>query len=153
MNTPKKARSYRFISPDGEAITTESIKEFSETYGVNYQSAKELACGKRTRNMGWCSTHSKAKRQRQRFTTRLFNTVTAESTVLGRSIRHFAATHGLSEHDLGQLINGHIICYRGWVLEKTWCLVGGVLPNDIFTEWGRNTRSSELPCNNSSIPV
>jgi hypothetical protein len=135
-------RLYSFISPEGKTIKTKSVKEFSETYGVNYNSAKELSCGKRSRNGGYCSTHRKAARHRQRFLTRVLNTKTGESAIIGRSIKQFADEHGLSFHDLGQLINGRIISYRGWVLEKTWDLVGGSVPHDIFTEWAGDSLKS-----------
>ena len=58
---------YTFISPKGEIVKTKTIKEFSEKYQFNYNNAVQLNCGFSARMNGWCSTHPKAKKKRQRF--------------------------------------------------------------------------------------
>ena len=110
---------YSFISPKGEIIKTKTVKEFSEKYGMKYSSAKELACGNRARNLGWCSTHKKAKRLRDRFTTVLVNTKTGERSILGQSLITFSKKHGLCMNEISKLVNGHKIFSRHWCLEKT----------------------------------
>ncbi len=51
--------------------------------------------------------------------TKLVNTKTKETFVLGRSVKHFAKEHGLCFNELSKLVNGHKLMYRGWCLQKT----------------------------------
>lgn len=110
---------FKWIDPKGETITTTSIRAFADRYGFNYSASKSLACGVWARMHGFCSTSPKVKRQRDRFMTKLVNTKTRETFVLGRSVKNFAKEHDLCLNELSKLVNGHKILYRGWCLQKT----------------------------------
>jgi hypothetical protein len=118
---------YRFINPKGEVIKTKTVKEFALQYGFAPSHARDLACGYLKKLNGWCSTHPKAKKQRERFLTVLVNPRQGKREILGRSIAHFARDHGLCMNELWKLINGRKICYRGWMLEITHQLAQGGL--------------------------
>jgi hypothetical protein len=110
---------YRWIDSTGNVITTKTIREFSEKYSMSYRSSRALASGFRSRIKGWCSTNPKAKRARTRFTSRLINTKTGQSEILGQSVKGFAERHGLCMSELSKLINGRKVMYRDWCLSET----------------------------------
>src|SRR3954452_12232432 len=110
---------YRWINESGETVRTSTVREFCDLAGISHGNARNLACGHRTRHGPWCSTAPKARRQRERFLTGLVNTRTGERFILGRSVKHFANTHGLSFRGLSTLVNGSCVAWNGWVLEKT----------------------------------
>ena len=120
---------FKVFSPAGELITTKSVKEFADRFQFNPSSARALKNGKRARIRGWCSTHRKAKRHRERFLTKLVNLRTGEECILGQSIRAFAKNHDLCMNELWKLVNGYgKIAYRGWVTQATRdvCLAGNI---------------------------
>lgn len=123
---------YTFISPKGEKIKAKSIKAFADEYQFNYHSAAQLNCGVVSRMNGWCSTHPKAKKERLRFLTTFINKNTGERDILGQSVTGFAERHGLASHDVYQLLHKHIICYRGWMLEKTYNTILRTVPDTNF---------------------
>ena len=110
---------YSFISPEGTTIKTKTIKEFADRFNLRYSNAKTLACGYRTRLQGFCSTHPRAKEARKRFMLVLVNTKTGVRSILGQTISGFAKAHSLCKNTLCQLINGHRVIYRDWMLENT----------------------------------
>ena len=110
---------YRWIDSRGEVINTRTIKEFSESANMPYRSARALATGYRSKIKGWCSTSRKAKPARQRFTTRLVNTKTGQSEIVGPSAKAIAKRIGVCYNDLVKLLNGHKIMVKGWAMEQT----------------------------------
>ena len=121
---------YTFISPKGEKVKVKSLKDFSETYQFNYSSVVQLHCGNNARLNGWCSTHPKAKKKRMQFLTVFINKDTGERDILGQSVTGFAERHGLASHDVYQLLHKHIVCYRGWMLEKTYNKIYNFVPDE-----------------------
>lgn len=116
---------YRWIDSTGQVVKTRTIKEFSEKYSMSYRSARALASGYRSKIKGWCSTSRKAKRARQRFTTRLVNARTGQSEIVGQSAKTLANRIGVCYNDLVKLLNGHKIMVRGWAMERTLELAQG----------------------------
>jgi hypothetical protein len=133
---PKRKRRnvYTFLSPTGELVQTKSIREFADSVGMKYASARTLHSGHRKRINGWCSTDRSAKMARDRFMTVLVNTRTGERTILGHTINGFAKKYGLCDNELWKLVNGHggKICYRGWMLEQAYSAVNGPLADTSF---------------------
>ena len=119
------ASMYSWIKADGSVLKTRTIKEFSEISGFSPQMSRVLACGTRGRIRGWCSTARRAKRQRDRFTLVLTNTITGASKILGSSVKKFAKDHGLCLNELSRLVNGRSRMYRGWILQKTLDAISG----------------------------
>ena len=113
-----------FISPTGQIITTKTNKEFAQTYGFRESNVRSLACGWYRRFKGWCSMHPRAKKERERFMTVLVNTKTGIRSILGQTISGFAKAHSLSKQALCQLMNGHRVIYRHWMLENTLMALG-----------------------------
>jgi len=113
-------KSYKWIDSKGNTICA-TIRDFAERYDFPPSMARSLAAGVRSRLRGWCSGSSKprVKRARQRFLTKLVNTRTGESAILGLSIAKFARDHGLSRQGLNELITSRVPMYRGWMLEST----------------------------------
>lgn len=56
---------------------------------------------------------------------KLYNIVTGETAVLGKTHRQFANEKKLDQTLLGELLNGDRIAYRNWVTERTYRLIGG----------------------------
>jgi len=119
---------YSFISPTGETVKTKTIKQFADQYGFRYSNARSLACGHYQRLKGWCSTSSTAKKARERFQTVLVNPNLGVRDVLGQNFTDFAKKHHLAVNDVYQLVNARLICYRGWMLEKTLKLAHSAIP-------------------------
>jgi hypothetical protein len=119
---------HSFISPTGEIIKTKTIKQFADQYGFRYSNAKSLACGHYKRLNGWCSTSPTAKKARERFQTVLVNPTLGIREVLGQNVTDFAKRHHLAVDDVYQLVNARLICYRGWMLEKTLKLALSAIP-------------------------
>ena len=121
---------YSWLKSDGTVLQTDTIKQFCEITGFRPDMARTLASGVRYRLCGWCSTSKKPKvrKARERFTTVLVNTKTGEKKWLGPSVKQFARDHGLCFNELSQLINGHALGYRSWVLQKTLDAANGYLP-------------------------
>ena len=117
----KRSRSYSFLNSRGEIEKFKSIREFSDRYSMPYSMARSLHAGMRVRLKGFCSTSSKpkARKYRRRFLTRLVNTKTGETKILGGSVKCFAKDHGLSLQGLSELVNKRVQIYRHWVLGKT----------------------------------
>lgn len=111
-----------FISPTGEIVRTKTPKDFALKFGFSEGCARALSCGYRARLNGWCSTHKRAKKHRDRFTTVLINTQ-GTRTILGPSIRAFCRKWNLNAGELGRLLAGQSVMYRGWCLEKTWEII------------------------------
>ena len=61
----------------------------------------------------------RVKKHRERFMTRLLNTKTGETTILGPSVKKFAKDRGLSLQGLSELVNRRVPMYRGWMLQTT----------------------------------
>ena len=99
-----------------------------------YSMARSLHCGMRVRLRGFCSTSSKpkARKFRRRFLTRLVNTKTGETKILGASVKSFAKDHGLSLQGLSELVNKRVQIYRHWVLGKTLDAVALDTPDSDF---------------------
>lgn len=116
---------YRWIDSQGQVHKTRTVKEFAEKYNFPESLARSLACGQRSRLRGWCSTSKKPKvrKHRERFLTRLVNTKTGETTILGPSVKKFARDRGLSLQGLSELINRRVAMYRGWMLQTTHELI------------------------------
>lgn len=110
---------YTFISPTGKYVKTKTIREWANMYNIDFGTARGLACGYRKSHKGWTTTHPKARKVRKKFMTLLINVITQEQRVLGPSILQFAEQYGLQDQALGELINGHRICYKGWMLSST----------------------------------
>ncbi len=110
---------YKWFNSGGDTICTTRIREFSDLSGLSPQMCRVLACGIRGRLGGFCSTARRAKRQRERFTLVLTNTITGESKILGPSLKQFAKNHCLCLNELSRLVNGRFQMYRGWALQKT----------------------------------
>jgi hypothetical protein len=110
---------YKFISPTGEIIKTKTVKDFAKMTGMRENMARILACGVRARLQGYCSTHPRAKKYRERFTTVLVNMRTGEKSIIGPSLKKFAKDHGLSYQCLVDLVNHRLPIYRYWVIEHT----------------------------------
>jgi len=112
---------YSWINSNGESIKTKTLAEFARKYDFPLSMARHLAAGMRSRLRGWCSTSKKpkVKKHRERFMTRLVNTKTGETAILGPSVKKFARDHGLSLQGLSELVNGHVAMYRGYMLQTT----------------------------------
>ena len=112
---------YSWINSKGETIKTETVKEFALKYNFPESLARSLACGQRSRLRGWCSTSKKprVKKHRERFLTKLLNTKTGETAILGQSVKKFARDHGLSLQGFSELVNRRVPMYRGWTLHST----------------------------------
>lgn len=110
--------SYKWISPQGEIVTTKTIAEWARTNSVRYSNAKSLACGSRQTVRGWLSPKAPKKR-RKRFMTVLRNVRTGESAIVGKSIRSFATAHGVCHNDLCAVVAGKKIAAKGWILERS----------------------------------
>jgi hypothetical protein len=124
---------YQWLHESGEVITTESIKEFAERYAINHSLARHLACGTKTRHHAWCSMSKRARRQRLRFSTVLVHKPTGRRALLGRSVKHFSRTHGLSFQMLSRVLNGGgTLAHRGWMLETTWQAATGNLREELI---------------------
>lgn len=125
---------YRWISSKGEIVKTKTVKEFAERFKFPPSMARSLAAGVRSRLRGWCSGSSKprVKKARNRFLTKLVNTRTGESAILGASITGFARQHDLCDNEVWKLVNGRKIAYRGWMLQKSFDLA-----NEYLAESGK----------------
>jgi hypothetical protein len=121
----------KFISPTGAIVKARTIKEFADQQGLRYSHAKDLACGLFKRHKGWCSTHSRAKKARERFLTVLIHPRSGRRRILGQCVKKFAHEEGLNAHTFGQLVNGRKFVYRGWMTEQTHRLAQGTV-TDIF---------------------
>ncbi len=100
-------------------MKTKNIRIFAEERGLPYSHARDLACGFFKRYRGWCSGHKSAAAQRRRFLTVLIHPRSGQREVLGQTVTGFAERHGLSKQNVYNLINGHKIAYKGWMLEAT----------------------------------
>jgi hypothetical protein len=112
-------RRYTWITPNGGKITTKTIREFADLTGMRYSNATSLACGHYLTLHGYCSMHRKAKKKRKRMLTELLNTRTGQRKCLGRSVKTFAADHGICTSELHKLICGRKIAIRDWMLAST----------------------------------
>lgn len=110
---------YTFISPTGERKSFKTVKAFSDKYNICYSAARSLACGSKQTANGWCSTRVKTKKRR-RFETKVINTITNQEFIVGQSAQRFARTHGLNGNAFNELLKGHRLCYRNWMLRKTY---------------------------------
>jgi hypothetical protein len=110
---------YQWLKSDGSVLQTDTIKQFCEISGFSASSARTLASGIRGRLNGWCSTASRAKKQRDRFTLVLVHTATGVRKLLGPSVKKFAKENGLCLNELSRLINRRSRKYRGWILQRT----------------------------------
>jgi hypothetical protein len=111
---------YSFITSTGDIVKTMTIAEFARKFNFPPSMARTLACGVRARLRGFCSTHPRAKRFRDRFTTPLINIWTGERKILGPSVKKFAKDNGISLSECSLLINRKSLCIRGWMLERSW---------------------------------
>lgn len=102
---------YSFLDNTGNVIKTRSVREFSDRHSLPYKSALSLASGRRARLCGYCSTHPRAKKLRERFTTTLLNLKTGERKILGPSVKKFAKDHDLSLQGLSELVNRRVLAY------------------------------------------
>ena len=123
---------YSWINSEGQTIKTDTIAEFARKYNFPPSMARTLACGKRARLRGFCSTHPRAKKFRDRFTTTLINLNTGEKKILGPSVKKFARDHDLSLQGFSELINRRVLLYRGWTLESSVALANLHTPCTIF---------------------
>ena len=64
--------------------------------------------------------------------TKLVNTRTGETAILGSSIKGFAEKRGLCDNELWKLVNGRKISYRGWMLQTTINAANFGLADSIF---------------------
>jgi len=110
---------FSFIGPTGEKIKTENIKKFAEQAGMHESHARDLACGYFKRFKGYCSTHRRATKERERFLTVLVNPKEGKRDIIGQSVTSFARKHGLCANEVYKLLLGRKILYRGWMLEQT----------------------------------
>jgi hypothetical protein len=116
---------FKFISPQGQVVKTKSLRDFAVQHSLPYSHVKDLNCGIMKRYRGWLSTHPSARKYRKRFLTVLVNTLTGERCILGQAVTRFAKAHGLCLSELSKLVNGHKLCYKGWILESTLKLTQG----------------------------
>jgi hypothetical protein len=119
------------ISPTGDIIRRRTVKELIQVTGFRESNLRSLLCAHFKRFCGWCSTHPRARKARERFTTTLVNTKTGERAILGQTVTGFAKRHGLCKNELYRLVNYRSIIYRGWMMEKTYNLThatAGVRP-------------------------
>lgn len=135
-------RMYQWLKADGSVLRTDTIKQFCEISGFSPSMARTLACGKRARLRGFCSTHPRAKRFRERFTTTLINIWTGERKILGPSVKKFAKDNGISLSECSLLINRKSLCIRGWMLERTWEAANPHAADSIFQKGGTNAALS-----------
>jgi hypothetical protein len=122
---------YSFLDITGNLIKTRSIREFSDRHSLPYNSARSLASGRRARLRGFCSTHPRAKKLRERFTTTLVNLQTGERKILGPSIKKFAKDHDLSLQGLSELVNRRVLAYRGLTLARSVDLADAHTPSKV----------------------
>ena len=113
-------RMYSWLKSDGSVLHADTIKEFCAISGFRPSMARTLACAVRARLRGFCSTHPRAKRFRDRFTTPLINIWTGARKILGPSVKKFAKDNGISLSECSLLINRKSLCVRGWMLERSW---------------------------------
>ncbi len=111
---------YKFISPTGEIVKTKSVKEFAIKNNIPYEAAKRLSSGTTGVAYGWCSTHPKAKKKKERFLTKFVNIETGEQHQIGESFNAIINKHKLNHRNLTKLVKGQITCYKNWVLDKTY---------------------------------
>ena len=116
----KRRRRWTFISPTGEVIRTSSLKQFADKYGLRHSNVQSLACGHFSTLKGFCSTHPKVKKRRERVTTVLHDTKSEQDYVLGANMKTFAKAHNICYNDLSKLLTGRRIACKGYVLRKTW---------------------------------
>lgn len=109
-----------FLNPEGKKVRVKKLMDLVKMSGMSYMSARSLNCGIRKALLGWCSTHPKAKKRREKFMTRLINTETGERSVVGQHPKRFAIKHNLCANTLNQLLRGERLCYKNWMLEKSY---------------------------------
>jgi len=95
--------------------------------GMHESHARDLACGYFKRFHGYCSTHKKARKERERFLTVLVNPKLSKREILGQTVKGFAERHHLCVNELHKLVLGRKIAYRGWMLERTLLLAQGAI--------------------------
>ena len=122
----------KWISPEGQIVETKTIKEFAEKFGVRESTARRLACGDRNMSHGWCSTHRRARKARERFMTVLRNTKTGERKIVGQFVTRFATENGLCINDTYGLLSGRLIMYKHWVVDRAYQLTTSAIGDRNF---------------------
>lgn len=117
--------SFKFISPSGDIVKGKNLKKFCNENKLGYWPMYRLLRGKHASINGWYAFHKRSKMRLQHEQQKLYNIVTGETAVLGKTHRQFANEKKLDQTLLGELLNGDRIAYRNWVTERTYRLIGG----------------------------
>jgi hypothetical protein len=116
---PGYTKTYTFISPEGQPVTTSHLPQFSQEHSLLITALYRLAGGYIDQHRGWTSdapkiSNDKAyrppKTQTRYQLLHLATGVQLETT----NISQFAREHGLTQANLFKVINGTMRQHKGW---------------------------------------